>query len=119
MAGSISYVFEVAIRKGQLENFKALMKEMVEATWANEPDTLGYEWFISADGTMCHTCERYVDSAAVLIHMKHVGEAFSPRYFAAAEPRRLVVYGKADDEVKKIFAALNPIYLENAAGFTR
>jgi quinol monooxygenase YgiN len=119
MAGYISYVFEVAIRDGQVENFKALMKEMIEATWANEPDTLGYEWYISADGKTCHTCERYVDSAAVVTHMKHVGEAFSARYFAAAEPVRLVVYGNPDDDVRQIFERLNPLYLPNAGGFTR
>jgi quinol monooxygenase YgiN len=119
MSSNISYVFEVAIKPGQLENFKALMKEMVEATQANEPKTLNYEWFISDDGTTCHTCERYADSAAVMTHMEAVRSSFSERYFAAAEPRRLVVYGNPSEEIKTMFGPLNALFLPPAAGFVR
>jgi quinol monooxygenase YgiN len=119
MAGNIVYDFEVTIRPGQLDNFKTLMKEMVEATWANEPRTLGYEWCISEDGTTCHTYERYADSAAAVTHLKSVGEKFSARYFAAVEPKQLIVTGTPDDELKAIFAPLNPVYLKPVAGFTR
>jgi len=55
----------------------------------------------------------------VMTHMKNVGQRFGQRLFAAAEPKRLVVCGNADDEVRATFAALNPIYLTTAAGFTR
>jgi quinol monooxygenase YgiN len=119
MAGSIFYDFEVTIKPGQLENFKILMKDMVEATWANEPRTLGYEWCISSDGKTCHTYERYVDSAAALTHLKSVGEKFSARYFEAVEAKHLVVCGSPDDELKAIFDRLNAVYLTPAAGFTR
>jgi quinol monooxygenase YgiN len=119
MSDTISYVFEVAIKQGQLENFKTLMKEMVEATQANEPNTLSYEWFISADGSICHTCERYLNSEAIITHMKSVRERFSERYFAASEPRRLVVYGNPSDEIRTMFAPLNALFLPPAAGFTR
>jgi quinol monooxygenase YgiN len=118
MMDSIFYVFELSIKEGQLHNFTALMREMVEATRANEPHTLGYEWFIGTDGTICHTCERYENSAAVATHMKNVGR-FSQRLFAAAVPGRLVICGNPDEEVRAIFAPLNPVYLEAAAGFTR
>jgi quinol monooxygenase YgiN len=119
MDNTISYVFEVAIKQGQLEKFKALMKEMVEATRTNEPNTLSYEWFISADGSTCHTCERYVDSAAIMTHMNTVREKFSERYFQAAEPRRLVVYGNPSEEIRTMFGPLNAFFLPPAAGFTR
>jgi quinol monooxygenase YgiN len=119
MGGSIFYDFEVAIKPGQLENFKTLMGEMVESTWANEPRTLAYEWFISKDGTTCHTYERYVDSSAAVAHLKAVGEKYSARYFTAVEAKRLVVCGEPSDELKGIFAALNPEYLMMAAGFKR
>ena len=119
MTDNISYVFEVAVRPGKLEEFKTLMQEMVEATQANEPDTLNYEWFISHDGTVCHTCERYRNSDAVMTHMKSVRERFSERYFAASEPKRLVVYGNPSDEIRAMFAPLNAVFLPPAAGFVR
>jgi quinol monooxygenase YgiN len=119
MTGTVFYVFELAIREGQLDNFRAVMNEMVEATLTDEPHTLGYEWFISPDGTVCHTCERYENSAAVITHMMNVRERFSQRLFSAAEPGRLVVCGDPDEEVRAMFASLNPVYLKTAAGFTR
>ena len=119
MDNTISYVFEVAIRPGQLDAFKAVMREMIESTKATEPNTLSYEWYISADGAVCHTCERYADSAAIMTHMNTVREKFSERYFQAAEPRRLVVYGNPDEQVRTLFAGLKPLYLPSAGGFTR
>ena len=95
------------------------MGEMVETTWSSEPDTLGYEWFISPDGKICHTCERYKDSAAVMTHMKNVGAEVRPetlRGCGAEEAGRLRRCGRRGEST---FASLNPIYLETAAGFTR
>jgi quinol monooxygenase YgiN len=119
MTENISYVFEVSIKPGKLEDFKTLMGEMVQATQANEPDTLNYEWFISTDGTVCHTCERYRNSQAVMTHMNSVREHFSARYFAAAEPRRLVVYGDPSEEIRTMFAPLSAVFIPPAAGFVR
>jgi quinol monooxygenase YgiN len=119
MDNTISYVFEVAIRPGQLDAFKSVMQEMIASTRGTEPNTLSYEWYISADGTTCHTCERYVDSAAIMTHMNTVREKFSERYFQAAEPRRLVVYGNPSEEIRTMFGPLNALFLPPAAGFTR
>jgi quinol monooxygenase YgiN len=67
---------------GQLEVFKALVSGMVEATRANEPGALNYEWLISEDGTSCHIYERHADSAAVMTHMGNLG-AFGERWAAS------------------------------------
>ena len=44
MSDTVSWVLEMAIKPGELENFKALMEEMVEATQSTQPDTTIYEW---------------------------------------------------------------------------
>jgi quinol monooxygenase YgiN len=49
MSENVYWLLEVAIKPGEFDNFKALMEEMVEATQANEPNTLNYEWTISED----------------------------------------------------------------------
>ncbi len=66
MSDAIHWVIELAIKDGQLDAFKALMTEMVEATQANETGATHYEWYISDDEKTCHIYERYVDSAATM-----------------------------------------------------
>jgi quinol monooxygenase YgiN len=43
---------------------------MVEATQKNEAGTLNYEWAISDDRQICHSYERFQDSAAAMAHME-------------------------------------------------
>ena len=43
MKNNIYWLLEVTIKPGEFNNFKALMKEQVETTQANEPGTLNYE----------------------------------------------------------------------------
>jgi len=40
MSDNVYGVLELAIKPGELDNFKRLMTEMVEATQTNEPNTL-------------------------------------------------------------------------------
>ena len=51
------WVVECAIKPGQGDAFKALMKEMLIAIKANEPGTLNYELFMSDDESTCHIYE--------------------------------------------------------------
>jgi quinol monooxygenase YgiN len=119
MSGTISYVFEVAIKEGQYDQFKTVMNEMVEAVWATEPRTLTYDWFINEDRTVCHTYERYVDSAAVMAHLQGVGKRFGARLFSLAEPGVLTIYGHPDEEVKKAFEAFHARFLTPIAELSR
>lgn len=119
MSDSVSWLLEFAVKDGQLGNFKSLMKEMVEATKSNEPNTLNYEWFIDADGKNGQIYERYADSAATMSHLGAFGETFAERFMAVLDPARLVVYGDPNDEVKAALAPFGPVYMEQIGGFTR
>jgi quinol monooxygenase YgiN len=112
-------VFEVAIQPGQLDNFRAVVKEMVESTQANEPGTMNYEYFISDDGTYCNIYERYADSAAIMKHLGAIREKFSDRFFPTFETKRLTVYGNPDDEVRRTFSAMGAVFLRPSFGFAR
>jgi quinol monooxygenase YgiN len=109
---------ELAIRPGQLDAFKALMHNMVEATKANEPGALNYEWFISEDSTMCHIYERYADSAAVMAHMGNFA-AFAGRWEAAVEMKGATAYGAPSDEVKAVLAGAGGTLMAPWGGFAR
>jgi quinol monooxygenase YgiN len=118
MGDNIFCVYEVAIKPGEMDNFKAVMNEMVKVTQANEPGAMNYEWFISEDGKSCHIYERYVDSAAVMAHsavLEHLGE----RLWATVQPTRCTVYGNPDAELKKEIIASGAVILAPIAGFAR
>jgi quinol monooxygenase YgiN len=119
MNQEVYWLLELAIQPGQREAFELLMAEMVEATGANEPDVLNYEWNVSADGTACHIYERYRDSAAALTHLGNFDTHFAERFFALLTPTRFVIYGTPSAELKQALADSNPLYLAPAGGFRR
>ncbi len=119
MSDNVHWVLEIEIKQGELDNFKALMIEMVEATRANEPGTMNYEWFISDDAGSCHIYERYADSAATMIHLESFGQNFAERFMAAVTPTGLVVYGDPNDEVRAALSAFGPVHMAQIGGFAR
>lgn len=118
MSDSISWNLQMNVVDGKLEEFRALMNEMVESTQA-EAGTLSYEWFISSDGSVCHINECYKDSAATLEHLAGFGANFAERFMASVEPTSFSVYGPASDEVREALAGFQPAHLDFFGGFRR
>jgi len=119
MSDNVYWLLEVVIKPGEFDNFKALMKKMVQSTQANEPNTLNYEWAITEDSQSCHLYERYVDSAAAMTHLGAFGEKFAERFMAAVEVTRLVVYGKPNNEVKQALSGIGAVFMAPFGGFAR
>lgn len=119
MSDNVYWVLELTINDGQQEAFKALAAEMSEATQANEPGALNYEWTIGEDGKTVHIYERYADSAATMVHLAAFGANFAERFLTVFTPTRFVVYGNASDEVKEALSGFGPAYLTPTAGFAR
>ena len=118
MSNVISWNLQLAVRDGQLDAARSLMTEMVAAT-RDEPGTLGYEWFISDDGTACHINERYADSGAALVHLGAFGEKFMDRFLACFEPTSFSVYGDPSAEARGALDGFGATYLGWLGGFTR
>lgn len=57
MEEQVSWHVHLAVKPGQLENFRSLNDEMVEST-REETDALVYERFLNEDGTDVHIYER-------------------------------------------------------------
>ena len=119
MSDNIYWILEIEIKEGELDNFKALMNEMVEATQTNEPNTLNYEWCISEDSKNCHIYERYLDSSATMLHLGSFGENFAERFMGIVQVKRFIVYGKPDDEVKNALAGFGTKFMTPIGGFVR
>jgi quinol monooxygenase YgiN len=114
----VSWVVEVDIKPGELENFRTLMGEMVENT-KQEPGTLAYEWFISDDGKSCHIYERYTDSPATMTHLAGFGSKWAERFMGCVDVTRLVVYGSPSDDVKQGTSEIGAQFLGPFGGFAR
>lgn len=119
MSDTISWNLRLAIADGKLDEVKALAVEMGEATKRDEPGTLVYEWFVTDDGTQCHTNERYADNDAAMAHIGNFGAKFAGRFLELLTPVSLDVYGPASDAVKEGLAAFGPVYLQQVGGFGR
>lgn len=119
MSKEVYWLLELEIQNGKNPDFDALMNEMVEATKANEPGTLNYEWSTSEDGKQCHIYERYTDSEALLTHLGNFGEKFAERFLAILKPVGFQVYGPASPAVKEALAGFSPTYMNAASGFKR
>ena len=115
----VAWMFELAVKPGRERDFRALMAEMAEATDANEPDTLDYEWFVSDDGRRLHLFERYADADAAMTHIRTFGERYMARFFDVLAPERMTIYGAPDDRVRGALAQLTPEVMSRAAGFSR
>jgi len=100
--------FQLSIKEGKLDDFKAIVNTMVEITDVNEPNTLVYEYHINEDGTECHLLETFKDSDAFMVHLGNVGHLFDT-LFELATMTRAKIYGSPSAELQQ---ALDPLGVE-------
>ncbi|MGI9037493.1 MAG: putative quinol monooxygenase [Gemmatimonadota bacterium] len=118
MSQSVSWNLQLSVRPDRLDDARDLIAEMVEAT-REEAGTVGYEWFMSGDGSACHINERYADSEAVLAHLANFGASFVDRFMGCFEPISLSVYGAPSDEARAVLDGFGASYLGSVGGFRR
>jgi quinol monooxygenase YgiN len=116
MANDVSWRVELEVKRGQLENFRALTGEMVESTLA-EIGVLSYERFVSEDGNFVHVHERYADSASALQHLRTFADKFSERFLSMVERKRFTVFGNPSEELRKNLDGLGAIYMRPFGDF--
>lgn len=118
MSDPVAWLVDHSIKPGQLDNFKALVEEMVQST-LSKPNTLTYEWFLSEDNGSCDRYERFVDSAAAMTRLGNFGEKFAERSLALVEVKQCIVYGAPDDEVKAVLGGFGTTFKGSLNGFAR
>ena len=119
MSDNVHWLLGLKINEGALDDFKALMSEMVAATKSNEPNAMNYEWFISEDNATAHVYERYADSAAVMTHLQWFGENAAERFLAAVEPTSFLVFGDPSADVREALAGFGAVHYGQIGGFAR
>jgi quinol monooxygenase YgiN len=118
METHVSWVIELAVKPGATDRFKELMEEMVAGT-SSEPQTLGYEWYISDDGGTVHIYEKYVDSEAMIAHVNGFLEKWAKRFMESVDVTRFVVYGDPSPAARELLDGFGGTYLRPWGGFSR
>ena len=119
MANNVYWILELAIKDGELENFRSLMEEMTAATERDEPGALNYESWISDDNSACHIYERYADSDATMAPVGNFGSKFDERFMNCVDITNVMVYGNPNEQVKEALAGFSPTYMGSFGGFAR
>jgi quinol monooxygenase YgiN len=109
MSDEISWRVELAIKRGQVDNFRKLTGEMVSST-RSEPGVLTYQRFVSQDGKVVHVYERYADSVAALAHLRTFVEQFSGRFSRMVERKHFTVYGIPSEELRNVLDGFGAVY---------
>jgi quinol monooxygenase YgiN len=94
------------IQRDNLEDFKKLAAEMLEIT-KGEPGNLQYDYFLSADETVCVVREAYADSDAVLAHLAGMGERL-PRLMELGGGLEVECFGSPSPALLEAAAELKP-----------
>jgi len=119
MSEHVYWIIEANIVEEKLAELKELMGTMSAATKSDEPGALNYEWSLSADETVCHIFERYVDSDATMVHMKNFGSKFAKHFMSVLKPKSCILYGSPDERVQKAMAPMGAVLMTPASGFSR
>ena len=116
----IIFTINADIVEGKAESFKALLKDMVPAVKASEPDTNRYQYFMSPDNKKLTLIEVYPSNEAALFHMAAFAVSpFGEEFLASISITSFVVAGNASPELMK---SLEPFTSDNrlpVQGFIR
>ena len=118
MSGYIVTDFQLSIKEGKLDDFKAIVSTMVDITKMNEPNILVYEYHINEDGTECHLLQTFKDSDAFMVHLANVGHMFDT-LFESATMTRAKIYGSPSAELQQALALLGVEYFVHLNGIER
>lgn len=100
MTGDIRKVVEISIFEGRLAQFKDIAAAFVERVKQLEPGTLGYEWYLSDDGSKCFVLEWYRDSEALMAHLANIRDLYAP-LFEVCQITHIQVFGHPSEELRQ------------------
>ena len=116
----IIFAINADIADGKADSFRSLLKEMVPAVKASEPNTMRYQYFINSDDTKLTLIEVYPDNEAALFHMTAFGSSpFADEFLASITITSFVVAGNAS---AALMEAVEPFTTDNrpfTQGFIR
>ena len=103
----IGYDVTFTIEPQHLDEFKAASRKVIRRVRAEEPGTVAYQWYFSADGRRCYVLERFADSAALVAHARGAVLAdWLPQLLRLSTMDEVRVFGKPSAEASRVLAVL-------------
>ena len=106
METQLQVLVELTIAEGKVEEFKTQMPPIIEKVMANEPDMLGYQWYLNQDQKKCYIIEWLKNSEAWLTHVSNV-ESMLPPLFAIAPITRCEFFGNVSEAVEEAIVTIS------------
>jgi quinol monooxygenase YgiN len=116
--GPFRMIVRQGIKPGKLEEFKKMAERLTSGVEADEPTTLGYEWFISEDGASCYLIESYGSAEAFLLHFQNLGSKLHDM-LEISPLEEMVVVGDPGPQVKEMLAELGAKFYTPHVGISR
>jgi quinol monooxygenase YgiN len=104
VSNQIEFVVEWTIKPGKYEEFKKLAGDATKKVDETEPDARRYIWYFSEDKNRCILTECYVDSEAILFHLKNVGPILK-EMFKSSSITRFEVLGNLSKDAEEAVRA--------------
>lgn len=110
---------DLTTKDGKRDAFESIAQAMVAGS-QNEPGTLGYEWFLSADGKRYRLIETYTDAAAALAHFTGpVVQELVPKLLGTANIAGFEVYGEPGPKLGEMLTGFGAEIFEFQRGLDR
>jgi quinol monooxygenase YgiN len=102
-----------------LEEFMSIAQAMT-AVSRTEPGTLGYEWFVSADGKRFRLVETYADASAIEAHfMGPAVQQWVPKIVPVCKVDGFEIYGDPGPKVAEMAGGLGAVIFQYWFGIDR
>ncbi len=115
----IRLTVDFEIHEGKFNEFEAVAKQMA-AVSEQEPGTLAYHFFLSADRKRCRLVEGYADVPAIAAHFDGPAVTeFVPQLIQFCSPVSMEFYGYPGTRVTAIAAVFGAEVFTSWQGFDR
>ena len=118
MEKQIQVRVELTIADDKIEELMSQMPSIIERVERNEPDIIGYQWYLSENDTKCYIIEWFKNPQAWLTHLSNV-EPTLPALFAIAPITLFEAFGDIPKEVEDIVKPLGAVIYKRLSGFIR
>jgi len=94
----LQLIATLTVHEGKLDDFRATADTLIGKVREKDTGTLQYDWYFSADQTVCTVIETYRDSDALLEHIANGGETLGTLFSLCDVD--IQVYGEPSQELR-------------------
>ena len=125
MSGPFIFVGTHRIKEGKAEEFKTDALDLAKLVQDQEPQLLGFNFYMNDDETEATIVQVHPDADSMLVHMRVASEHITKGTDELLETKDIQIYGEPNDTVLGMITQLTqsgvPIVVKprHLAGFTR